>query len=95
MRRISYELFYVLRSGCAWRYLPREYGPWQIGLLLPPALASRWHVGAHPANIPDREGGEQVLEAMGEAFPRFAYTASGPIKGTAAPSSPGQRSRMG
>lgn len=22
-------LFYLLRSGCAWRYLPRAYGPWQ------------------------------------------------------------------
>jgi putative transposase len=21
--------FYVLRTGCAWRYLPREYPPWQ------------------------------------------------------------------
>src|SRR5262245_46008039 len=29
MRRISNGIFYVLRSGCAWRYLPREYGPWQ------------------------------------------------------------------
>jgi transposase len=32
MRRIVNGLFsvlYVLRSGCAWRYLPQEYGPWQ------------------------------------------------------------------
>ena len=29
MRRIVNGLFYVLRTGCAWRYLPREYGPWQ------------------------------------------------------------------
>lgn len=29
VRRIVNGLFYVLRSGCAWRYLPREYGPWQ------------------------------------------------------------------
>jgi putative transposase len=21
-------IFYVLRTGCAWRYLPREYPPW-------------------------------------------------------------------
>jgi putative transposase len=28
MRRILNGLFYVLRSGCAWRYLPAEYGPW-------------------------------------------------------------------
>jgi putative transposase len=29
MRRIVNGLFYILRSGCAWRYLPQEYGPWQ------------------------------------------------------------------
>jgi putative transposase len=28
MRRIMNGIFYVLRTGCAWRYLPREYGPW-------------------------------------------------------------------
>src|SRR5690348_10748599 len=25
MRRITNGVFYVLRTGCAWRYLPREY----------------------------------------------------------------------
>jgi putative transposase len=28
LRRILNGVFYLLRSGCAWRYLPREYGPW-------------------------------------------------------------------
>ncbi len=28
MRRILNGIFYVLRTGCAWRYLPAEYGPW-------------------------------------------------------------------
>jgi putative transposase len=28
LRRILNGLFYLVRSGCAWRYLPREYGPW-------------------------------------------------------------------
>ena len=28
MRRITNGVFYVLRTGCAWRYLPREYGAW-------------------------------------------------------------------
>ena len=28
LRRILNGIFYLLRSGCAWRYLPREYGPW-------------------------------------------------------------------
>jgi transposase len=28
-RRLVNAIFYVLRTGCAWRYLPREYPPWQ------------------------------------------------------------------
>jgi transposase len=28
LRQILNGIFYLLRSGCAWRYLPREYGPW-------------------------------------------------------------------
>lgn len=29
MRRMTNGVFSVLRTGCAWRYLPREYGAWQ------------------------------------------------------------------
>ena len=29
MRSILNGIFYELRSGCAWRLLPHEYGPWQ------------------------------------------------------------------
>jgi putative transposase len=28
LRCILNGIFYLLRTGCAWRYLPREYGPW-------------------------------------------------------------------
>jgi putative transposase len=28
LRQILNGIFYLLRSGCAWRSLPREYGPW-------------------------------------------------------------------
>ncbi len=28
LRHILNGLFYLVRAGCAWRYLPREYGPW-------------------------------------------------------------------
>jgi putative transposase len=28
LRRILNGLFYLVRAGCAWRYLPRDYGPW-------------------------------------------------------------------
>lgn len=37
MRRISTSVFSVLRSGCAWRYVPREYGAWQT------VYSSFWH----------------------------------------------------
>lgn len=28
LREIADGLFYVLRTGCQWRYLPGDYGPW-------------------------------------------------------------------
>ena len=28
LRRLLNGLFSLVRTGCAWRYLPREYGPW-------------------------------------------------------------------
>jgi putative transposase len=28
-RRLINAIFYVVRSGCAWRLLPRDFGPWQ------------------------------------------------------------------
>ena len=28
-RRVANAVFYLLRSGCAWRMLPHEYQPWQ------------------------------------------------------------------
>jgi putative transposase len=28
-RTLVNAIFYVDRTGCAWRYLPKEYGPWQ------------------------------------------------------------------
>ncbi len=28
-RLLADAIFYVLRSGCAWRMLPREYPPWR------------------------------------------------------------------
>jgi putative transposase len=28
-RHVADAVFYLLRSGCAWRMLPREYPPWQ------------------------------------------------------------------
>lgn len=28
-RTLANAIFYVVRSGCAWRLLPRDFGPWQ------------------------------------------------------------------
>src|SRR5690242_13956699 len=63
LRRILDAIFYVLRSGCAWRYLPSSFPPWQTVFyhfhrfrlqgkwrLLYTALhrAERERVGRHP-----------------------------------------------
>jgi putative transposase len=29
MQRITTGVFYMLRTGCAWQYVPREYSTWQ------------------------------------------------------------------
>jgi putative transposase len=29
MREVFNAMIYVLRTGCAWRYLPHEFPPWQ------------------------------------------------------------------
>jgi transposase len=28
LREIVNGIFYILRTGCQWRYLPADYGPW-------------------------------------------------------------------
>ena len=29
MRAVSNGIFYIVRTGCAWRMLPKEYPPWE------------------------------------------------------------------
>src|SRR5579859_2801548 len=63
LRRILDAIFYVLRTGCAWRYLPANFPPWQTvfyhfrqfrlkgiwhGLYTALHRAERERVGRHP-----------------------------------------------
>jgi transposase len=44
--------FYVLRSGCPWRLLPREFPPWKtVHHYLLQDLAARWGMGAAKQGI--------------------------------------------
>ncbi len=63
LRRILDAIFYLLRTGCPWRYLPRDFPPWQTvyyhfrrfrltgvwhHLLAALRAAERQRVGKHP-----------------------------------------------
>ena len=41
-RRVADAVFYLLRSGCAWRMLPREFPPRQTVYLLPLSASGNW-----------------------------------------------------
>jgi putative transposase len=46
LRRILEAIFYVVRTGCAWRYLPCNYPPWQTVYyhFRRFRLTGRWHL---------------------------------------------------
>src|SRR5215510_5671789 len=46
LRRILDAVFYVVRTGCAWRYLPANFPPWQTVFyrFRRLHLTGRWHL---------------------------------------------------
>ena len=63
LRRVFEAVFYLLRTGCPWRYLPRDFPPWQTvyyhfrrfrlsgvwhRTLMALRMAERRRVGRHP-----------------------------------------------
>jgi putative transposase len=46
LRRILDAIFYIVRSGCAWRYLPSSFPPWQTVFyhFRRFRLTGRWHL---------------------------------------------------
>ena len=57
MRHVLDALLYVLRTGCAWRHLPRDFPPWQTALrwFLRLARGGTFERMAHALAMADRE----------------------------------------
>lgn len=62
-RRVADAVFYLLRSGCAWRMLPREYPPWQTVY---------YHFGKWRRDGRLRQAHDRLREAVREAEGREA-----------------------
>jgi len=77
-RRAADAVFYLLRSGCAWRMLPKEYPPWQTVYY----HFGRWRRDERLRRAHDRLRAA-VREAEGrEADPSAAVIDSQAVKGT-------------
>jgi transposase len=55
LRRILDAIFYVLRSGCPWRYLPSNFPPWQTVLIVCTQMTT-------PNMFTGRRRGEDVVD---------------------------------
>jgi putative transposase len=77
-RLVADAVFYLLRSGCAWRMLPREYPPWQTVYY----HFWKWRRDGRLRQAHDRLR-EEVREAEGrERNPSGAVIDSQAVKGT-------------
>ena len=48
MRDVVDAIFYILRTGCQWRYLPSDFPAQEHCLAVLRRLATRRHPGHHP-----------------------------------------------
>jgi putative transposase len=77
-RRVADAVFYLLRSGCAWRMLPKEYPPWQTVY---------YHFRKWPRDGRLRQAHDRLREVVREAEgrerdPSGAVIDSQAVKGT-------------
>ena len=77
-RQVADAVFYLLRSGCSWRMLPREYPPWQTVYY----HFRKWRLDGRLRRAHDRLR-EAVRETEGrEPDPSGAVIDSQAVKGT-------------
>jgi putative transposase len=78
LRRVINGIFYLLRSGCAWRYLPREYGPWSTAFY----YFRRWRLDSTWARIQAVLHQQVRIQAQREPTPSAAIIDSQSVKTT-------------
>jgi putative transposase len=78
MRRTLNAIFYLTRTGCAWRYLPLEYPPWQTVY----GYFRKWRLDGTWQRIHDRLRGEVREQEGRERQPSAAIIASQSVKTT-------------
>ncbi len=78
MRMVLNAIFYLDRTGCAWRYLPREYPPWATVY----GYFRRWRIGGVWQRINDRLRALVRRGAGRESRPSAAILDSQSVKTT-------------
>jgi putative transposase len=79
MRLLLNAIFYVDRTGCAWRYLPREYPPWETVY----GYFRQWRISGVWQRINDRLRALVRQAAGRESQPSAAILDSQSVKTTA------------
>src|SRR5215468_6462802 len=78
MRRTLNAIFYLTRTGCAWRYLPLEYPPWQTVY----GYFRKWRLDKTWQHIHDRLRGDVRQQEGRERQPSAAIIDSQSVKTT-------------